>query len=202
MRNALTVRNLLSKWAICLAFFGALLSNCGAAVGPPPIILVQPLGISVLKGGDAIIAVVATGFGTSLSYKWKKDGKNVDDGNKSILRIENVKPKDAGKYYVEIKNASGTVISSNATLLVLSEPLETVLNVLPSVMTTNGFQLRLTGPPGSNFVIMASNDMVNWTPISTNAAPDGTVSFTDTNATKRAFGYYRAELRAVPSSND
>jgi hypothetical protein len=62
-------------------------------------------------------------------------------------------------------------------------------------MTTNGFTFQLFGPAGSNYVIQASPDLVNWVPISTNAAPTGSVSFTDTAAKSLSFRYYRAMIQ-------
>jgi hypothetical protein len=96
---------------------------------------------------------------------------------------------------VEVKNANGTVVSSNAVLLVLLEPVVEVVRVVSSGLTTTGFNLRLAGPLGSNYVIQASSDLTNWTSISTNAAPDGTVDFTDTAALNRPQRFYRAFAR-------
>ena len=59
-------------------------------------------------------------------------------------------------------------------------------------MTANGFQIQLSGPAGSNYVIQASADLKNWTPISTNAAPTGSISYTDVAAKNLPFRYYRA----------
>jgi hypothetical protein len=62
-------------------------------------------------------------------------------------------------------------------------------------MTANGFTFGLSGPSGSTFVIEASTDLQNWTPISTNTAPTGKVSCTDTAATNLPFRYYRAKIQ-------
>jgi len=44
-------------------------------------------------------------------------------------------------------------------------------------------------------VVQASTDLKKWIAISTNAAPTGTVSFTDTAATNLAYRYYRAVVQ-------
>lgn len=182
------------KWAFCALFLLIALLECKAQIGPPPIIVVQPLGISVQKGGDAVFAVVAVS-GTKMNYKWYRNGQYLGGANSPLYTVKKVNPEDQGNYHVEVKNAAGTAISEPATLIVLTEPLEPVLNILPAAMSTNGFSLQLTVPPGSNVVIMASSDMKTWTPIATNSSANGSVSFTDTNAVNRSFQYYRAELR-------
>ncbi|HEY9510921.1 MAG TPA: immunoglobulin domain-containing protein [Verrucomicrobiae bacterium] len=191
MRNRLL--RLLGKGFLGVFLLGGFVSEIDGAFGPPPVIAVQPLGISVLEGGDALFAVVPVSI-TPMTFQWWHDGKKIG-GNSSVLVVHSVKSKDSGDYRVEITNGGGSVMSSAVTLLVLTKPLEPVLNLLPSRMTTNGFNLQLSGPAGSNYVILASSDMVNWTPIATNSAPTGTVNFTDTNAVNLNFRYYKAEIR-------
>jgi hypothetical protein len=62
-------------------------------------------------------------------------------------------------------------------------------------LTPSGFTFQLSGPAGFTYVIQASTDLVNWVPISTNAAPTGSISFTDTAAKNFAFRYYRAMIQ-------
>lgn len=62
-------------------------------------------------------------------------------------------------------------------------------------MTANGFKIQLSGLSGSNYVIQASTDLKNWTSVSTNAAPTGSVSYTDAAAMNLPFRYYRAMLQ-------
>ena len=94
-------------------------------------------------------------------------------------------------------NGVGSVASSNATLIVLASTVSNVLNIVSSGtgMTANGFQIQLSGPSGSNYVIQASTDLKNWVPISTNAAPTGSVSYTDAAAINLPFRYYRAMVQ-------
>jgi len=62
-------------------------------------------------------------------------------------------------------------------------------------MTVNGFKIQLSGPAGSNYVIQASSDLKNWIPIATNAAPTGSISYTDAAAKNLALRYYRAKIQ-------
>jgi hypothetical protein len=58
---------------------------------------------------------------------------------------------------------------------------------IPALPHLSGFQMSqgvfsfaLKGPPGSNYVIQASTDLVHWTPFSTNTiSPDGSVNIVD-----------------------
>ena len=62
-------------------------------------------------------------------------------------------------------------------------------------MTTNGCNLQLSGPAPATYVIFASPDLQNWTPVSTNAITTGKLSFTDTAATNYPNCFYKAVAR-------
>lgn len=147
---------------------------------------------------------------TSMRFYWMFNNQSVPTSNTTVvnvnvplvgtvstLTINNVSPASAGGYSVRIVNGVGSTTSSNATLVVLASTVSNVVNFVSTGigMTTGGFKLQLSGPAGSNYVIQASTDLKNWIPISTNAAPTGTVSFTDTAATNLAFRYYRAVIQ-------
>jgi len=48
---------------------------------------------------------------------------------------------------------------------------------------------------GSTYVILASTDLANWTPIATNVANTGTVVFTDTSSSNYPVRFYRAMVQ-------
>jgi len=58
----------------------------------------------------------------------------------------------------------------------------------------NGVHLRIDGEPGRNYIIEASQDLVQWTNIATVQNITGYVLFTDTSATNIPQRYYRARL--------
>src|SRR5665213_1397350 len=104
-----------------LIFSFRLVSPCLAA-GPPPIITVQPFDTIAAYGGTAAFTVTATS-GTTLSYQWYKDGllilnQLLMNQTASTLNLTNVGDPDVGQYFVAVKNASGTVTSRKATLIV------------------------------------------------------------------------------------
>jgi plastocyanin len=91
-----------------------------------------------------------------------------------------------------VENAAGIVVSATALLAVITN---VPVSFTASQMTTNGFRMWLAGTVASDYIILASTDFTNWTPISTNPAPGGTVDFTDTSARNHSVRFYRAMVR-------
>jgi bacillopeptidase F len=61
-----------------------------------------------------------------------------------------------------------------------------------SVTVTNGqAQLNFTAPAGSQYVIEASEDLINWTPLQTNTASGAQSTFTDVQAVDFPTRFYR-----------
>lgn len=54
--------------------------------------------------------------------------------------------------------------------------------------------LQVSTTPGQACVLETSTNLSNWTPVATNAAPGGVVSFTVTNAPTLGAGFYRVRL--------
>lgn len=196
------------KIAICLVFFG-LLASTQAQIGllPPPTISVQPLGTNVQNEGTATFNVTAyTTLGVINSVTWLLNGKPIPTSNTvvtlqgtllsskigSTLTVYNVSPTDVGNFSVQIASLlSGTATSQNAALGILP----TVTPVAAETgMVANGFQLKFSGPTGSNCVIEASSDLVHWAPISTNVITGGVVSYVDTAAKNHPSRFYRAKI--------
>lgn len=171
--------------AVLLGFFAI---PAVAQLGPPPIIAVQPIGISVLKQDSALFTVVVVSL-TSTTYQWYKDGDKINGATSATLTLNNVGNGQAGSYKVQVKNSSGTVMSSSATLIVLSS--QTLFKIAGCVKKAAGFQLSSTGITTPTCVVYASQNLTSWTPIATNAVSGGNMSYTDTAATNLAFRYYK-----------
>jgi len=201
----------LLKVAICLVLVGNFETKSQAGLGVPPIILTQPAGLSVQNGDTAqISAIVVPSLLSKQYYYWYCNGqpvmtnKNISIGNVLSglnllisLTISNATSASAGQYTLRVTNGVGGIESSPATLVVLGSVISNVVNIVSSGtgMTVNGFKLVLTAPTGSNVVVQASSDLNTWTSISTNSAPTGSVTYTDTSATTRSRRFYRAAIQ-------
>jgi hypothetical protein len=130
MRNKEILSRAAQKTAIVLSLLGLLLVRPVEAAGPPPVINAQPLDTAAVYGGTATFTVTASSS-TALSYQWYKDGFLILDQllfgqTRSSLVLSNVSDSDAGKYFVRISNAGGTVTSTKANLTLVAPTYSTI----------------------------------------------------------------------------
>ncbi len=90
----------------------------------PPAIMDQPLSEAVPAGSNATFSVEADGS-APLSYQWLMNGAALAGATDSSFTRTNVQTADAGVYSVQVVNAAGSVLSSNAMLIVLEPPVIT-----------------------------------------------------------------------------
>ena len=89
-------------------------------VGGAPVITVQPTNQTVIVGGTATFGVTVAGS-APLSYQWYLNQTTLLTGaTNATLSLINVQVSSAGNYSVTVKNAAGSVVSSNAALTVSS----------------------------------------------------------------------------------
>jgi len=198
------------KTAAGLVFLVVLAVQARAQLGTPPIILTQPLGVSVQPGGTAMISATVVPSLTPQNFYWFFNGHPVvtnaditvsNSVNLSLdiisaLVVRNASSNTAGVYSLRITNGVGSAVSSNATLAVLSLAVTNVYFVTSGIgLGANGFQIQLSGPTGSNVVLQASSDLKNWVSISTNVVSAGNVSYLDVSAKTNKVRFYRAFIR-------
>jgi hypothetical protein len=124
----------------------------------PPVINIQPQGLTVTSGNPASFTVTASGT-PPLSYQWQKNGANLTDyGHLSGsttpgLRLSATTTNDAGNYSVIIANASGSVTSSIALLIVMSPPVivQQPSNQILVAGSTASFSVMAGGTPPARF---------------------------------------------------
>ncbi|MCU0785444.1 MAG: Ig-like domain-containing protein, partial [Verrucomicrobia bacterium] len=109
------------------------------------------------------------------------------DGSFTYTPISNYFGSDSFTYRAYDGSATSAVATVSLTILD-----NTPLSFSSAGMTADGFELHLSGPMVSTYVILASTNMLDWTPISTNSALTGSVVFTDTEAKNFSQRYYRA----------
>jgi hypothetical protein len=94
---------------------------------------------------------------------------------------------NAGAYDVVVSSPYGSVTSSVVNLIIppfVSAPQITV--------GKTDFTFLLSGPPGSNYVLQVSTDLLNWSPVSTSTIPVGG----SINLTNAISGYNQCFYRA------
>jgi len=84
-----------------------------------PVITEPPQSLTVEAGTNAAFTVTATGT-ASLSYQWRKDGVDIPAATNNSLTLANVQAADEGNYSVVVDSAGIAVVSSRATLTVIS----------------------------------------------------------------------------------
>lgn len=195
------------KATVSVALLAFLAINARAQLGTSPIILVQPLNISVQPGNTAVISAVVAPSLTPQNFYWFFNGQPIATNTGitvsnainltldivSALVVSHADSAKAGIYSLRITNGVGSAVSSDAALTVLSLTITNATFVNSGTgLSAGGFQIQLAGPAGSNFVIQASSDLKNWVSISTNPAPAGSVTYLDTSAKANTVRFYRA----------
>jgi hypothetical protein len=102
--------------------FAGALENLNVSVGgaaTAPSITTQPVGGTVVEGGDFTFNVEATGATT---YQWRKGGAPIPGATNASLTLSNVKKTDLGTYSVVVGNLVGSVTSDDAALTVTPAP--------------------------------------------------------------------------------
>ena len=67
-----------------------------------------------------------------------------------------------------------------------------VFFVSNGVFTNNGFRMLVSGTAGKSYVLQASTDLFNWTPLNTNVASSNYFNLTDPAPGSFRYRFYRA----------
>ena len=138
----------------------------------PPIIMEQPDDIEVVLGEYAEFSVVVEG-NKPFDYQWYKNGKVIQEANKSTLVIPSVSESDIAIYSVRIKNQFGKAISRIAELK-LKKPKITLRP--PTIDASGRLVLIANGPPNRKVIFQFSNDLMKWNDQLTLPLSDGTTT--------------------------
>lgn len=201
MMKALTIT------AFCMAFLGFSTVRSLAQLPPVPSITAQPSGITVSLLGTGTFSARSK---RGTSYQWLMNGQPIStvsvqtpyllDLSQTVSTVVIVGATNTASYTLKVSDLGGSVTSSPAMLTVTG--LSTVVsNVVSFVASTTGkldngaFKLTLNVPQGSNIVLQATSDMVNWTPLSTNTATSSSMTFTDAAAATISCRFYRAKIQ-------
>lgn len=138
-----------------------------------PLVLTNPVSHSVYIDSNTVLRVVATG-GEPLEYQWIFNGQDLPGAASPTLSLTNVQPANAGVYAVRVSNPAGSLISSPATLTVITTPFivsqptsrsvfrgsNTVFSLLADGAPPLSFQWRFEGddlPNATNSTLFITN---------------------------------------------
>ena len=99
----------------------------------------------------------------------------------------------AGNYAVLVANNWGSATSLVATLTV-TNPIIKLSLAGGGGMTSTGFTFQVPVPVGLTYVVLASTNIVDWTPIYTNVALTASAMVTDSQAGNYPRRFYKVML--------
>ena len=162
---------------------------------PPPQLTQQPMGQTLRMGARVTFSGLATGV-APLVYQWLKNGTNLPHAQATSLTLTNLTRHDSGVYALQVTNAGGSVLTSNATLVVLVPQRLSAPGWLPG----GGFTLISGDADGGllvptdlgGFSAQTSTDLVNWQTLTNGLTlTNGVLQLTDPGSTNFPWGFYR-----------
>jgi M6 family metalloprotease-like protein len=167
-------------------------NNCifkGAPVYVPVPVSPFPERIIGLAGQPVTLSVGVGGPGP-VWCQWLLDGVAIAGATSSTYTIASADASSAGAYTVMLSNHVGTATAGSATTLEIWDSPAAVLTLDSNV--DYGVSLSLEGITGRDYLIEASEDLVNWEPVWTSAAP---FIYVDAGAGVPPARFYRAVYR-------
>ena len=131
----------------------------------PPMLVVQPANRTNDYGTTAAFLVSATGT-EPLSYQWRKDQVSLADATVATLTLTNIGRRDAGVYAVLVTNLYGSILSSNAALVVCVPQRLGTPCLLPDrtcvIFSGDADGGLLASNDLPHFEVYASTNLANW----------------------------------------
>lgn len=128
--------------------FGAVTSTPAVLTVVPLLITIQPQGAYVRPGSNAMFSIALTST-VPVTCQWSFNGTPLTGATGLALTITDAQLANEGDYAVAVANAYGSVVSSNAPLSILIDPLITVAPVSQAVVVGGNatFSVAFTGNP-------------------------------------------------------
>jgi len=108
----------------------------------------------------------------------------------AVVSFNPVQSADGASYSVIVTNQYGSITTDPVTLTVTNAPI--VIVPLGLSLATNSFSFGFSLPQGLTYVVLASVNGENWTPLATNVSSSTNMVFKDTSS-----GNYRSRLYRI-----
>lgn len=136
-----------------------------------PVILTQPLDLTVEAPNAATFSVVASGA-VPMSYEWRKAGVAIPGNQEPTLVIPFTRFEDAGNYSVIVSNGAGTVMSRTANLLV-TQPKTGLRITKLNLLSDGAVSLVIAASTGQGIVVQRSGELKSWADVDNFTATSG-----------------------------
>jgi hypothetical protein len=159
-----------------------------------PVIISGPQNLTAMSGSSASISVVVSDL-PAPAYQWYFQGSLLANSTNASLVFNPLMLTNAGNYNVVVMNSYGSATSVVATVTV-TNPVITLSATggAGMGMTSSGFTFQLSVPIGYTYIILASTNLQDWTPIYTNVAATGSEVLMDAAATNYNNRFYKASV--------
>jgi alpha-tubulin suppressor-like RCC1 family protein len=169
----------------------------------PPMITLQPLDLTVNLGTNVQFNVAACGC-PAPAYQWWQNGTNPIGFNSPNLTLSNASRAQNGVYCVQVTNAWGSVLSSNATLTVLVPQILGVPVLLPDgtlqLISGDADGGLLSASDLPNFEAWASTNLIDWETLpGALSLTNGLLLLQEDGMTNWPQRYYRITENPIPS---
>jgi hypothetical protein len=157
-----------------------------------PHITVNPYSRPVPAGTNTLLATLAVGV-QPLYFQWQRNGVNLAGETNATLLLTQAHLGTVGEYRCIVTNSLGSATGKSAAVSVLFPPprLTTKLESLPAAGEPFTFTVSNLSGQGP-VVIYSSTNLLDWTPIRTNAPGPLVFDFTDHDSLDADTRYYRA----------
>ena len=159
-----------------------------------PFIVAPPQSETISPGNTIAFTVVAAGS-APLAYQWYFNTNTpLANATNVTLILANVQATNAGTYSVMVTNAAGSVISSNA-ILIVSSGVPSQPQLSGFIYNNDGtFSLTVNGDTGPDHIVQASTNLTDWASIFTNHSPTPPFIWTDSGARNYNQRFYQIQL--------
>jgi pectate lyase len=159
-----------------------------------PFIVAHPQSETISPGNTIAFTVVAAGS-APLAYQWYFNTNTpLANATNVTLILANVQATNAGTYSVMVTNAAGSVISSNA-ILIVSSGVPSQPQLSGFIYNNDGtFSLTVNGDTGPDYIVQASTNLTDWASIFTNHSPTPPFIWTDSGASNYNQRFYQIQL--------